>query len=197
MIWLANGLLELAQVNSDAVTARYQPVRIDELLWQAQSHVLNAKPTYQITIDFANLPTQEEELVIVGESSLLQTAFQNLMENGCKYSLDGRMAVQLLFERGQVQLAFSDGGYGIPANDLPHIFEPFYRSDSTMTINGHGIGLTLTRRIIELHQGHIKVESEVGRGTTFWITLPVPYRSVSPSGEQDEHAENPPASVNV
>lgn len=195
MIRLANGLLELAQVNSDAVTARYQPVRIDELLWQAQSYILSAKPTYQITIDFANLPTQEEELVIVGEPSLLQTAFQNLMENGCKYSTDGRMAVQLLFERGQVQLVFSDRGYGIPADDLPHIFEPFYRSDSTMTINGHGIGLALTRRIVELHQGYIKVESEVGQGTTFWITLPVPYHSV-PAGEQDEHVGNLPTSVN-
>ncbi|WP_018621829.1 sensor histidine kinase [Spirosoma luteum] len=192
MIRLANGLLELAQVNSDAVTSRYQPVRIDELLWQAQGHILNAKPAYQITIDFANLPTQEEELVILGEASLLQTAFQNLMENGCKYSIDGRVAVQLLFERGRIQLAFSDHGYGIPDDDLPHIFEPFYRSDSTMTINGHGIGLALTRRIIELHQGHINVESEVGQGTTFWITLPTPYHSLSPSGEQDERVGNLP-----
>jgi signal transduction histidine kinase len=190
MIRLVNGLLELAQVNSDAVTLGYQPVRIDELLWQAQSHILNAKPAYQITIDFANLPSQEEELVIVGEASLLQTAFQNLMENGCKYSIDGRMAVQLLFERGQIQLTFSDLGYGIPADDLPHIFEPFYRSDSTMTINGHGIGLALTKRIIELHQGHIKVESNVGQGTTFWITLPVPYASLPQAGENKEPTAN-------
>ncbi len=197
MIRLANGLLELAQVNSDAVPISYQPVRIDELLWQAQSHILNAKPAYQITIDFANLPMQEEELVMVGEASLLQTAFQNLMENGCKYSVDGRMAVRLLFERGQIQLAFSDLGYGIPVDDLPHIFEPFYRSDSTMRINGHGIGLALTRRIIELHKGHIKVESEVGQGTTFWITLPIPYRSLPQSGELDEHLGNLPTPASV
>ena len=190
MIRLVNGLLELAQVNSDAVTLNYQPIRIDELLWQAQSHILNAKPTCQITIDFANLPSQEEELVIVGEASLLQTAFQNLMENGCKYSIDGRMAVQLLFEQGQIQLTFSDLGYGIPADDLPHIFEPFYRSESTMTINGHGIGLALTKRIVELHQGHIKVESEVGQGTTFWVTLPVPYRSLPQPDGEDEQMEN-------
>jgi signal transduction histidine kinase len=190
MIRLVNGLLELAQANSDAVVLNLQPVRIDELLWQAQSHILHAKPAYQITIDFANLPSQEEELVIVGEASLLQTAFQNLMENGCKYSVDGRMSVQLLFERGQIQLTFNDLGYGIPADDLPHIFEPFYRSESTMTINGHGIGLALTKRIIELHQGDIKVESEVGQGTTFRITLPIPYHSLPQSGEKDAFMEN-------
>ena len=190
MIRLVNGLLELAQANSDTVALNFQPVRIDELLWQAQSHILNAKPAYQITIDFANLPSQEEELVIVGEASLLQTAFQNLMENGCKYSVDGRMSVEILFEQGQIQLTFSDLGYGIPANDLPHIFEPFYRSESTMTISGHGIGLALTKRIVELHQGHIRVDSKVGQGTIFWITLPIPYRSLSQSDGEDERTKN-------
>lgn len=196
MIRLVNGLLELAQASSDVVTIHYQPVRIDELLWQAQSHVLTSKPACQITIDFANLPSQEEELVIVGEASLLQTAFQNLMENGCKYSIDGRMSVQILFERGQIQLKFSDNGYGIPAADIPHIFEPFYRSESTMTIKGHGIGLALTKRIIELHQGQIKVESVVGKGSTFWIMLPVPYRSLPQAGEKDGLTENLSTSAN-
>ena len=184
MIRLVNGLLELARANSDVVVFNYQPVRIDELLWQAQSHILSAKPNYQITIDFANLPDQEEELVIVGEASLLQTAFQNLMENGCKYSLNGRVSVQILFKQGQIQLTFSDDGPGIPEADLPHIFEPFYRSESTMTINGHGIGLALTKRIIELHRGQIEVESMVGKGTTFWITLPIPYQASPETGEE-------------
>lgn len=185
MIRLVNGLLELARANSDVVTLNYQPVRIDELLWQAQSQIVIKKPEYQIDIDFDNLPVHEEELVIVGEESLLQTAFQNLMENGCKYSPDGRVSVRILFERGQLKITFSDQGYGIPPTDLPHIFEPFYRSESTMTINGHGIGLALTQRIIELHQGHIQVESEVGKGTSFRITLPTTYHpSPATKGQQ-------------
>lgn len=183
MIRLVNGLLELARANSDVVTLNYQPVRIDELLWLAQSQIVIKKPNYQIDIDFDNLPVHEEELVIVGEESLLQTAFQNLMENGCKYSPDERVSVRILFERGQLKLTFSDQGYGIPAHDLSHIFEPFYRSESTMTINGHGIGLALTQRIIELHQGHIQVESEVGKGTTFRITLPTTYNPSSNAQE--------------
>ncbi len=190
MIRLVNGLLELARANSDAVMLNYQPVRIDELLWQAQSQIVSKKPNYQINIDFANLPNQEEDLVIIGEESLLQTAFQNLMENGCKYSVDERMSVQISFERKQLLLTFSDQGYGIPEADLPHIFEPFYRSDSTMTINGHGIGLALTQRIIELHRGQIRVESVVGKGTTFWITLPVPNGSLSKPAKTNKLTEN-------
>lgn len=181
MIRLVNGLLELARASSDVVTLNYQPVRIDELLWQAQSQLVSNKPDYQINIDFDNLPSQEEELVVIGEGSLLQTAFQNLMENGCKYSPDKRVSVRLAFERGQVRLSFSDQGYGISETDVPHIFEPFYRSEMTMTIKGHGIGLALTQRIIELHKGHISIESTVGKGTTFRITLPIPYRSLSGS----------------
>ncbi|GAB4016977.1 sensor histidine kinase [Spirosoma koreense] len=183
MIRLVNGLLELARASSDAVTLNYQPVRIDELLWQAQSQILSKTPDYHIDIDFDNLPDREEELVIIGEESLLQTAFQNLMENGCKYSADKSVSVRLSFERGQVLLTFSDQGYGISEEDLPHIFEPFYRSEMTMTIKGHGIGLALTQRIIELHRGLLQVESTVGKGTTFRITLPIPYRSTAKADE--------------
>ncbi|GAB3509707.1 HAMP domain-containing sensor histidine kinase [Spirosoma knui] len=188
MIRLVNGLLELARASADAAMLNYQPVRIDELLWLAQSQILQKRADYQIDIDFDNLPDHEEELVINGEESLLQTAFQNLMENGCKYSPDGRVSVRISFELGQVHLTISDHGYGIPADDLPHIFEPFYRSNTTMTVNGHGIGLALTERIIELHRGKIVVDSTVGQGTTFRITFPIAYRApaLSPTGFSED-----------
>lgn len=172
MIRLVNSLLELARVNAGAAPLSYQPVRIDELLWQAQSQVMHKMPTYVIDIDFETLPDQEEDMIVSGEESLLQTAFQNLMENGCKYSPDGRVGVRMAFEPGWVQLTISDRGPGIPSTDLPHIFEPFYRSASAMPIKGHGIGLALTDRIIALHRGHIAVESVPGQGTVFRVTLP-------------------------
>jgi signal transduction histidine kinase len=172
MIRLVNGLLELARASADAATLNYEPIRLDELLWLAQSQVLHTKPQYRINIDFSELPDQEEDLVIMGEESLLQTAFQNLLENGCKYSPDERVSARISFEPGQVQLTISDHGYGISTVDMPYIFEPFYRSENTMTIKGHGIGLALTKRIIDLHRGQIFVESTVGKGTTFRVILP-------------------------
>ena len=185
MIRLVNSLLELARASADATTLNYQPVRLDELLWQAQSQLINKKSACHIDIDFESLPDREEDLLILAEESLLQTAFQNLMENGCKYSENGRASVRIALSMGQVQVTVSDTGYGIPAVDLPHIFEPFFRSETTMTISGHGIGLALTKRIILLHSGQITVESVVGKGTTFRITLPVMRTQLGASSYSD------------
>ena len=173
MIRLVNGLLELARANTGFpnLLPKY-PVRLDELLWQAQSQLIHKKSDYQIDIDFADLPNQEDDLVVMGDESLLQTAFLNLMENGCKYSPNHAVTVRLAFQPQQVQITVSDQGYGIPSQYLPNIFEPFYRSDSTMTVSGHGIGLALTKRIINIHQGTIDVESTLGKGTTFRVCLP-------------------------
>ncbi|QJD81468.1 sensor histidine kinase [Spirosoma rhododendri] len=172
MIRLVNGLLELARANTGFPNLPKHAVRLDELLWQAQSQLTHKKADYQINIDFDELPNQEDDLVILGDESLLQTAFQNLMENGCKYSPDHSVMVRISFLSQQIQVTVSDQGYGIPASDLPSIFEPFYRSDSTMTISGYGIGLALTKRIIEIHQGSIDVHSSPGKGTTFRVCLP-------------------------
>ncbi|AQG79531.1 sensor histidine kinase [Spirosoma montaniterrae] len=172
MIRLVNGLLELAHISSDGTTFHRLPVRIDELLWQAQSQLMQKNKAYGISIDFDELPDQEDDLVVLGEESLLQTAFQNLMENACKYSADRSVLVRIRIETGQIHLTISDHGYGISADALPHIFEPFYRADSTATTEGHGIGLALTQRIIDLHRGKISVQSVINEGTTFQITLP-------------------------
>ena len=172
MIRLVNGLLELAQASTDMTTLVYQPVRIDELLWQVQSQLLQKKPNYTVDIDFDNLPNQEEDLIIEGEASLLNMALLNLIGNGCKYSPDQRVSVRIAFSPGEVSLTIHDDGRGIPPGDLPHIFEPFFRSENALTTHGHGIGLALTKRIVDLHQGHIRVESTLGQGTTVLLTLP-------------------------
>ncbi len=142
---------------------------LDALLDEVKSMI---RLTYQIAIDFETLPDQEDDLIVLGESSLLQTAFQNLMENGCKYSADHSVSVRIRAQTGQVHLTISDKGHGIAADALPHVFDPFFRADPTATTEGHGIGLALTQRIIELHQGLISVESAINKGTTFQITLP-------------------------
>jgi two-component system, OmpR family, sensor histidine kinase ArlS len=173
MIGMVNGLIELVKANSDAVTLRYQPVRVDELLWQARSAVLEKHPDYLIAIDFEDMPDQEDDLMLLGEGPLLTTAFQNLMENGCHYSPDNSVTVSLAFAPDQMRLSFVDQGYGIPAADLPHIFEPFFRADNVMAIKGYGIGLALTQRIINLHKGHIQIESVEKKGTKAIVTFPL------------------------
>ncbi len=174
MIDLANGLLDLARASSEATAVSFRPTRLDELLWQARSKLVAKNPAYAIDIDFDDLPEQDQDLVLAGEEALLRTAFQNLMENGCKYSANGSVRVRIAFMSQCIRLVFTDDGYGIPAETLPHLFEPFYRSPLTTSVApGHGIGLALTQRIVQLHGGQIKIQSKEGVGTTVSLEFPL------------------------
>ncbi|WP_128544634.1 HAMP domain-containing sensor histidine kinase [Larkinella soli] len=169
---LVNGLLELAHANSDAATISFRPVRVDELLWHGRALLTQKNPEYHIEIEYEQLPENEEDLIVLGEEALLQMAFQNLMENGCKYSHDHRIVITLVAENDHIRLNFTDHGTGIPPDDLPHLFEPFFRSEITSGVSGHGIGLALTHRIITIHKGQIDIESTLGQGTTVRVALP-------------------------
>ncbi len=173
MISLVNGLIDLVKANSDAITLVYQPVRIDELLWQARANLLSKFPDYQVDIDFESMPEQEEDLILSGEEPLLITAFENLLENGCKFSPDKSVTVALSFTPNQMRVSFTDKGVGIPAADVPHIFEPFYRADNVMTVKGIGLGLALTQRIVTMHRGQIKVDSVERKGTVMTVIFPI------------------------
>ena len=169
----SNRLLMLAQASSKMTEFSFSPTRIDEVLWQAQAEVLKRKPEYQVEINFYDLPEDEMQLTIMGNDQLLKTMVTNLMDNGCKYSSDMTVKVQLSVYHNLVQIIFSDQGIGISKEDQPHIFEPFYRSTNAITMKGHGLGLSLVSRIVNLHNGKIKVLSETGVGSAFIITFPL------------------------
>lgn len=169
----SNRLLMLAQASSKMTEFSFAPTRIDEVLWQSQAELLKRRPDYKIEINFYDLPEDDTQLTVNGNDQLLKTMATNLMENGCKYSSDNTVQVQLSVYRGLVQLIFSDQGIGIAKEDLVHIFEPFYRSTNAITVKGHGLGLSLVRRIVDIHNGKIKVLSEPGVGSAFIITFPL------------------------
>lgn len=81
--------------------------------------------------------------------------------------------VKLSVEQTGIIVSVEDNGKGIPENELKNIFQPFYRTEDSRTITGFGVGLPLVNRIIKLHKGQIKISSVVGKGTTFFIQLPV------------------------
>ncbi len=98
----------------------------------------------------------------------------NLFDNAVKYTPSGKVSVGLTGNAEVVQIYVRDTGPGIPAVDLPHLFQKFYRVDNsaTRTIGGTGLGLFICRKIVELYKGRIWVESKVGEGSTFYINLP-------------------------
>lgn len=99
---------------------------------------------------------------------------QNVIDNAIKYTPQGSITVRLTGDRDVVQIQVSDSGMGIPSEDIPHLFQKFYRVDNTATrtIGGTGLGLYICKKIIELYNGRIWVESQLGKGSTFFINLP-------------------------
>jgi PAS domain S-box-containing protein len=122
----------------------------------------------------------------------LREVITNLFDNAVKYTPEGKITIGLTGDDKVVQFYVRDTGPGIPAEDVDHLFQKFYRVDNsaTRTIGGTGLGLFICRKIVELYQGRIWVESEVGKGSTFYINLP---RLTTQQAEklQSEAAANP------
>lgn len=104
----------------------------------------------------------------------MREVITNLFDNAVKYTDTGTISIGLTGDERVVQFSVKDTGNGIPAEDIPHLFQKFYRVDNsaTRTIGGTGLGLFICKKIVELYQGRIWVESELGKGSTFLINLP-------------------------
>lgn len=111
-------------------------------------------------------------MIVSGNAELLVLVFRNLMENACKYSSDNRVETKISFNNNKVKIDFIDKGVGMSKQETEHIFEAFYRTEKTKEISGHGIGLPLTQRIVEIHSGTIMVQSEEGFGSIFTVEFP-------------------------
>jgi signal transduction histidine kinase len=116
----------------------------------------------------------EENLPVIGANTdRLYYAFEQIMDNAIRYTLpDGEIAISSQQVDGNVIVEIRDTGIGIAPEDLPHIFERFYRRDAAHTTPGFGLGLSIADKLIQRHRGKIQVESTVGTGTTFRIVLP-------------------------
>ncbi len=104
----------------------------------------------------------------------MREVITNLFDNGVKYSDRGMISIGITSNDKIIQIYIRDTGHGIAASDIPHLFQKFYRIDNstTRTVGGTGLGLFICRKIVELYSGRIWVESELGKGSTFYINLP-------------------------
>lgn len=170
---LTNNLLDLTLVSLGSTPLKFSEVAVDEVIYQASQMLANRQPDYSVVFAFdGKLESIQPSLTIEGNKSLLFSAFFNLMENGCKFSENKRVNVTLGATERWLTVEFKDEGVGISEADIKSIYEPFFRADNVKRIHGHGVGLPLTYRIIQLHHGYIHVSSEINRGTTFTVQLP-------------------------
>jgi len=169
---ISNGLLDLAKASSDISAISMLPLRIDEILWKTRAELMERNKINNISIKFNELIDDENELTVLGNEQLLKTAIVNLMDNACKFSSNNSADVSLTVEGKFIVVEIVDNGIGIDQADIDNIFHPFFRANNAKNIPGNGLGLSLTDKIIALHQGTITIDSQLGVGTIVKVTMP-------------------------
>lgn len=187
---LFQDLLTSAKAEDGRLTNHPRVVEIGEFLEQLTQDLRFAAQKKNLYVEFlmgntstvdATTPVQlsVDKVVrplyyVLADPDRLREVITNLFDNACKYTDNGKIGLGLTGNDSVVQMYVRDTGHGIPAEDIPHLFQKFYRVDNsaTRTIGGTGLGLFICRKIVELYQGRIWVESTLGKGSTFYINLP-------------------------
>lgn len=165
-------LLILSELESGASPGHAERVSAREVLESA----LRTIETEARSNDIRIIPDAMEELFVMGHRFRLEQVFLNLLANAVKFNRPGGEVHVGVHQgdNGSVQIEVSDTGIGIPSQDVPRIFERFYRVDKARSrqVGGTGLGLSIAKHVIEGMQGKITVQSQLGKGSTFTITLP-------------------------
>ncbi|HET7145387.1 MAG TPA: HAMP domain-containing sensor histidine kinase [Anaerolineales bacterium] len=169
---LVGGLLMLAQAETGKLTLNFRPVELDILLTEVfQEMRVLAGNKVRVHLN------EIDQVMLNGDRDRLKQVLLNLVANAIQYTpQDGDVFLSMAKINEQARIIIRDTGPGIPAEDLPHIFDRFYRAEKSRTrstSSGFGLGLSIAHWIVEHHGGQIKVESKEGAGTTFAIWLPV------------------------
>lgn len=172
MAKLTQTLLEFAKASGSAGGLEINLIRIDEVVLRLPSEISNVNKQFRASVQFGDLPSEEDRLLVFGNELLLLMAIKNIVLNGCKYSEDHHAEIYLTVQEGNICITVTDKGKGIPDTDLVNIFQPFYRLQQNSDADGFGLGLSLASRIITMHKGVIEVNSVVNAGSSFMIILP-------------------------
>jgi len=165
-------LMDLANIESDSSGILFSKVRPDEILYQARLDFLKVKQDAQIDTDVLALPDDENVLVEYGNERLLRIAFFNLIENAYKYSNFGKVLITFETKKNQNIISFVNESKFMQDLDLTKIFEPFHRGNVHRNIKGHGIGLYLVKKIIDIHHCNIQVVKLGEQTVKFIISFP-------------------------
>ncbi|MDP2805104.1 MAG: ATP-binding protein [Gallionellaceae bacterium] len=169
---LIDEVLDLAKIESGKIDLRLSNVVLCDVLNDCLKIITLQAEKRKITVSHVG----QKNAIVVADRRRLKQVFINLMSNGIKYNREnGQLHIEVKpMAAGKIRILVIDSGLGIAADRLPELFEPFNRLGAESgEIEGSGIGLTITRRILEAMNGTINVESQVGVGSTFWIELPV------------------------
>jgi len=169
---LIDQLLTLARADAGKEQWNFTEVNLGKLITNLSTDVEVLCQEKGLSLQLS----QPQDLVVNGDEARLRELFMNLLDNAIRYTpAPGTVSVSFRREEQMAGVAITDTGIGIPAEDIPFIFERFYRVDKSRSRAevGSGLGLAICRHIVEAHGGEIKVESQVGAGSTFSVWLPL------------------------
>lgn len=194
MTRLVNDLLMLARADVGSVRIMREPVEFEGVLLDVYRQVAMMEQPVHIRLD------EVDQALVLGDRDRLKQLMLNLVDNAIKYTpAGGEVHLGLSKTDEWVHLYVRDSGIGISERDLAHIFDRFYRVDKARSRaqGGSGLGLSIAKSIVEAHKGEIRVESEQGKGTTFYVSLPL-LRKTPVNGQttgSQPHHMHPPARI--
>jgi signal transduction histidine kinase len=169
IVELMESILSVGRLDHGSVEMSREPLSLKGLVQTCCDRQQSIAATHRIHVDLERLPAQIE-----GDQRALEQVFTNLLSNAVKYAPSAPdIYVSGWKDAAGIKVAVRDDGLGIDAEDLPRMFQRYFRARTSSGIAGTGIGLNLIKQIIELHKGTIEVASKKGQGSTFTITLPL------------------------
>jgi signal transduction histidine kinase len=181
---LAEDLLWLSRLEAKQLPMQLQPCCLNDLVSDLEEELAPLAIANSIDLRleiFANQP-----LEVIGDSDRLYRAIANLINNAIQYTLTGGVVtIRLAASERNATIAVQDNGIGIAPEDLPHIFDRFYRvqADRSRNTGGTGLGLAIVKAIVQAHHGQIQVQSKLDRGSKFTVTLPIRATSIEISSQ--------------
>jgi len=167
---IIDDLLTLSQFDHGQQTLHCKPLDFSDLVIEVCEQQRNQAKSKGVELKL----TKTVPAMMEGDSSRLRQMVRNLLDNAIKYTPDGgEVSIELQQANGNFELRVSDNGIGIPRDDLPHIFDRFYRVDKARTRaeGGTGLGLSIVKQVVEAHGGNVNVSSEVGTGTVITVVM--------------------------
>ena len=166
---MATNVLNLTRVENQAIIPDQRDIDLGELLRRTVLLMQTAWERKKLRMEI-----ELDDAKVRGNPEMLSQVWVNLLDNAVKFSLErGVVALTLRRDERFAVVTLRDEGQGIVPEDLPHIFDKFYQSDTTRSIPGNGLGLTLAQRIVQMHGGDIACESKPGEWTVFTVRLPL------------------------
>jgi PAS domain S-box-containing protein len=176
---LIQEVLLLSRLDAGKTNLNITEFDLSELL---QSNILKIEQLAKDNGIMIDQQIPDEQLFVQADRDKIQQVFRNLLNNAIKFSPnDGNILINAERNENTVRITFKDSGIGIPAKEIPHLFDRFYRGSSAtkQEITGSGLGLSIVKEILDLHNGEITVQSEVNMGSKFTIILPIDQRQIN------------------